>query len=110
MEKKFKTLNNWVSQRVIDNLINNYPRGVFHLLYNCGELLESDVFNRTCHMVVSWYGIDVMKDVIINSSLSPDVESFAHRLFVTSFEKMQEKLKKEIENGTEVAKQAEITD
>lgn len=110
MANKFKTLNNWVSQRVLDNLSKGNPRSVFHLLFNCGDLLEQEAFNRTCHIVVSWYGIEQMKGVIDNCSLTPDVKSFSHRVFVVTFEKLQEKLKNEIENGTEVAKQAEISD
>lgn len=82
MEKKFVTLNNWVSKKVVDNLIENNFRAVFYLLYNCGYLLDELTFNRTCAIIYNWYDKDVS---VIHSDAyefcGPDVSAFITKLF-----------------------------
>lgn len=82
MEKKFVTLNNWVSKRVVDNLIAGNFRAVFYLLYNCGCLLDDRTFNRTCALIYNWYDKDV--STIHNDAYTfcgPDVSAFITTLF-----------------------------
>lgn len=51
-------MNNWVSKKVVDNLIRENYRAVFYLLYNCGDLLEPVIFNKTLLIVYGWFDRD----------------------------------------------------
>lgn len=85
MEKNFVTLNNWVSKKIVDNLIDSNYRAVFYLLYNCGILLDQQTFHRTCSIIYNW--LDKDEQLIHNKaelSCGPDVTAFVKRVFTLS--------------------------
>lgn len=81
MEKKYKTLNNWVSKKIVDNLISENFRAVFYLLYNCGELLESEVQSKTVQIIVCWFDMDLDRmETTAKELCGYDVSSFIERI------------------------------
>lgn len=79
--KKYKTLNNCITQRIIDNLITENYRAVFYLLYNCGDELEADVFGKTLNIIVGWFDKDLDRmDATAKELCGNDVYAFMFRV------------------------------
>lgn len=79
--KKYKTLNNCITQRIIDNLIIDNYRAAFYLLYNCGDELEPDVFGKTVNFMVGWFDKDLEDmDATAKEVCGNDVYAFMVRV------------------------------
>lgn len=79
--KKYKTLNNCITQRILDNLIIDNYRAAFYLLYNLGEELEPEVFGKTLNIIFGWFDKDLDRiDATAKELCGNDVYAFMLRV------------------------------
>lgn len=88
--KKYKSMNNWVSKKVVDNLIRENYRAVFYLLCNCGNLLESDIFNKTLYIIYGWFDRDLERmETTAKDVCGHDVYIFMNNIIIWIRERVE---------------------